>query len=331
MITLSVKSSPLEFQKSKPTPLFDSQLKIDRLKPRGYSRAEKTVHILKITAKVIFAPFSLIGYLFYKCISRFTSARGICPPAHARLSHPELRKALKELNGEEIRFGFQQGSILEGMFFTPPVPHANPKTLLICAGSGYPYEFCVIPMIKAFQSMGHRVMVFNYEGVGKSEGNRSENGVYRSAEAAYQYLKQVKEFKDEEIVAWGYSLGSGAVSYLAQKHKIDVVLDRGFSTMSEVAAQMAPKGLKTIARLLFFIGSHFNNLKKLKNAQGRILIAQGTHDWMMHEHLHGKKLHKALPHAIFKRVNSSHGHDHNIWFSKGHEKEFIRQFLTTHP
>lgn len=329
MITPSLTVNPLKFQNPKLPSLTNQQMKIARLKPMGFSRSEKTINALKITFKVLFAPFTLIGYLFYKCVSKFTSSRGICPPPKARLSHPELQKALKELNGEEIRFGFHQGSILEGMFFNPLAPLTKPKTVLICAGSGAPYEFCVIPMVKEFLSMGHRVMVFNYEGVGKSEGNRSENGVYRSTEAAYQYLKQVKEFNDDEIVAWGYSLGSGAVSNLAQKHKIDVVLDRGFSTMSEVAAQMAPKGLKTIARLLFFIGSHFNNLKKLKKAKGRIFIAQGTQDWMMDEHLHGKKLHNALPHAIFKRVNSSHGHDHNIWFSKGADREFIRQFLTS--
>ena len=72
MIIPSLTFSPIKFQNPKIPSLTDQQMKIARLKPVGFSRSEKTINALKITFKVIFAPFTLIGYIFYKCISKFT-------------------------------------------------------------------------------------------------------------------------------------------------------------------------------------------------------------------------------------------------------------------
>jgi hypothetical protein len=143
-------------------------------------------------------------------------------------------------------------------------------------------------------------------------------------------LKQEKHCSDESIVAWGYSLGSGAVSELAIKHPVDVVIDRGFSSMGAVAYDTAPTGLKTVAKVMFVVGSHFNNCDKLVKAEGSIFVAQGILDTTMKQESHGEKLKKLAEknqNIIYKEVNSRHAHGAVVWFQEGEDQQKILDFL----
>ena len=283
---------------------------------------------VKLSMKILFAPITILAYLINELFSRIAALYGLGSEQEIKNIDLIKRDKLLDVGGEQIFFGFDKKPLLEGMFFQTNSPTANTKTILICAGSRRSYENFTIPMVDAFMSMGHNVMVFNYEGFGKSEGVASEKGVYRSVKTAYQYLVQEKGCQDEDIIAWGYSLGSGAVTKLALKHKINIVLDRGFSSMSEAAYHSAPWGLKNIARFIFTIGANFDNLSKLKKIKGKILIAQGIYDKVMN---HGKYLYDAIlknPDAIYMTVDSWHIHtDDEVWFTKGKDRVFVEDFL----
>lgn len=280
--------------------------------------------------KVITIPISILKYPF----SRIAASAGLGLESEIRLLDENRRKILEEMGGESIQFGFDGEARLEGMFFSQQAPLANAKTILLCTGSHQSFEHYAVPMVEALLSMGHHVMAFNYEGYGLSEGIASEQGVYRSVEAAYQYLVQNKNRDDKSIVAWGYSLGSGAVVDLASKHNdIDIVIDRGFSSMSQAAYQQAPKGLKSTAKVIFKVGSHFDNLSKLAQVPGNVFIAQGNRDNGMNYEEHGYPLQQAIrnnPNATFKIVNSAHLHqDNNIWFSRGEDRLAVERYLVS--
>lgn len=287
--------------------------------------------ILKIGVKITLLPITILSYLIKKIFSTLAASQGLGNKNEIRNIDFVKKDKLLNMGGQPICFGFNKKALLEGMFFHASLPAENSKTILICAGSHHSYEEYTIPMVKAFISMGHNVMVFNYEGFGKSGGVASEKGVYRSVEAAYQYLKQEKGCKDEEIVAWGYSLGSGAVTNLASNHDIPIVLDRGFSSMSKVAYQSAPKGLKTIARIIFSLGARFDNFNKLKKIKGKVLVAQGMNDLTMKWKHHGKYLHDSIlknPHAVYLSVKSAHHHsDDKVWFSIGKDRRSVENFF----
>lgn len=294
------------------------------------SRSEKALAVLGLGVKILFIPITLLVYLIYKSCANSASSAGLGNETTLRDIDEEKRLELLSLGGQGIRFGFEGKPLLEGMFFQANRSNPNAKTVLVCTGSHLSYEKYAVPMVKALKSMGHNVMVFNYEGFGNSEGTRSEEGIYRSVEAAYQYLKQEKKCGDENIVGWGYSLGSAAASDLAAKHKVDVVIDRGFSSMSEVAYHEAPWGLKTIAKTIFLVGAHFDNLSKLKKSSGNILIAQGVQDTKMKEEFHGKYLKNAVSnnqYAIYRQVQSAHIHSDEVWFGIGEDRAVVEQFL----
>lgn len=288
---------------------------------------QTSMNLGDLTLKAIRSPISLSKYL----AARFSAYQGIGKEGETRKINENKRAKLQALGGEEIKFGLEGRAVHEGMFFRAEPAAINAKTVLLCTGSFESYENYAIPMVEAFKSMGHNVMVFNYEGFGRSEGNRSEKGVYRSVEAAYQYLRQEKHCENHSIVAWGYSLGSGAVSDLASKQNLDIVIDRGFSSMSDVAYQEAPQGFKTIAKVIFKAGAHFDNLSKLKKAQGNVFIAQGSRDTDAVSGKFGQRLHEAVAkgkHAIFREVDSGHHHFSDVWFSQGEDRAAVEQFLS---
>jgi predicted alpha/beta-fold hydrolase len=273
-------------------------------------------------------------YLIVESLSLIASSQGLGTDSQVRNTDDSKREKLRTMGGEEIKFGMAKEAVLEGMYFKadPTVDNPKPKTILLCTGSHQSYEHYAIPMVKELKAMGHNVLIFNYEGFGKSEGKRSEAGVYRSVEAAYQYLKQKKECPDDSIVAWGYSLGSGAVSDLTAKHHVDVVIDRGFSSMSEVAHEVAPTGLKTMAKIIFMVGAYFNNIDKLASTQAKVFIAQGTRDGTMIAEKHGQKLQHVLsenPNAVYQEIDMAHFHDDDyVWFSGYPERALVQDFLS---
>src|SRR5699024_10824665 len=61
--------------------------------------------------------------------------------------------------------------------------------------------------IGSLHSLGLNVFIFDDRGYGKSEGSPSEEGAYREASAAWNYLTQGRAINAGKIVVMGRSLG----------------------------------------------------------------------------------------------------------------------------
>jgi fermentation-respiration switch protein FrsA (DUF1100 family) len=187
-------------------------------------------------------------------------------------------------------------------------------------------------MVDALLKQGHHVMVFNYRGFGKSAGSPSEEGFNLDAEAAYQYLISVQGRSDDQICAWGYSLGSAPATDLAANHKIKLVLDRYFSSMKDVANDNG--GI--LAKGIFYLGgADFDLKEKIKKVSGGIFLARGAHDTTMNPY-HETELKKALSgiHPHFVTVNSGHIHSSSsdLWFhpqngTNAERRQELQRFL----
>jgi fermentation-respiration switch protein FrsA (DUF1100 family) len=86
------------------------------------------------------------------------------------------------------------------------------------------------------QRLPANVLAVEYRGYGKSEGAPSEKGVYRDAEAGYQYLTVKKGIAPETIICFGQSVGTVVATRLAAERKVGgVVLEAPFPSASAVA------------------------------------------------------------------------------------------------
>ncbi|HEY0029745.1 MAG TPA: alpha/beta fold hydrolase [Bacteroidia bacterium] len=150
---------------------------------------------------------------------------------------------------EEISFKSSNGKNLNGWFLKPkngPIIgsilhfHGN------AANISYQYQFSE-PLIKA----GFQVMVFDYQGFGRSEGKVSQEHVLEDGIAALHYIKQREDVKGSKLILFGQSLGGHLSCVVAAKEQnlIDaLVVEGAFSGHERMAVyvggkQGAPKWL----------------------------------------------------------------------------------------
>lgn len=133
-------------------------------------------------------------------------------------------------------------------------------------------------------------------------------------------------------------MGSAAAVDLATKQEVDIVLDRGITTMSHVAEKLAPLGLKTMAKVAFQSFAHFDNLSKLGDVKGNVLIAQEQENQALGPRLNRAASSNTLGETANKKQvmfleNVTHHHHHRFsaWISSDkiqpQHAESLKKFL----
>ncbi len=118
---------------------------------------------------------------------------------------------------------------------------------------------------------GSEILIIDYRGYGKSDGSPTEAGMYRDAEAAYQYLLE-QGYEADRVLIHGESLGTAAaVDLAARKACAGVILEAPFPSARAVAQTVLP-----------FIGplvtSGLETASKIKQVEAPVLIMHGDRD-----------------------------------------------------
>lgn len=167
-------------------------------------------------------------------------------------------------NAEIIKLTTSDGEKISAKFYeNPNATH----TILFSHGNAEDIGE-LEPFLKEFQRNNFAVFAYDYRGYGTSEGNPSEEKVYRDIDAAYDYLTIKLKIPPEKIIAYGRSLG-GAVSIdLASRKKIGGLIAE--STFVSAFRVM------TKARLTPF--DKFESIKKIKSVKCSVLFIHGQSD-----------------------------------------------------
>ena len=95
--------------------------------------------------------------------------------------------------------------------------------------------------INIFNSMGMNVLIIDYRGYGRSNGNISEKGSYLDSKAAWNYLIDVKKVEEKNIVIFGRSLGSSIAAWLAsQVNAGALIVESAFSSVPSMGQHIYP-------------------------------------------------------------------------------------------
>jgi fermentation-respiration switch protein FrsA (DUF1100 family) len=95
--------------------------------------------------------------------------------------------------------------------------------------------------LRQFHGLALSVFIIDYRGYGQSEGRPSEEGLYRDAEAAWQYLTEARDIAAEEIVVLGRSLGASVAAWLAAERSPGaLVLDSAFTSVPDIGQDVYP-------------------------------------------------------------------------------------------
>jgi len=168
------------------------------------------------------------------------------------------------------------------------VPADSPRgVLLFCHGNAGNISDR-LDSIRIFNRLGLSLFIFDYRGYGRSSGRPSEQGTYRDAEAAWNYLIRVRQEDPHKIVVFGRSLGGAVAVWASQAHKPRVlILESTFTSLREAARDRLP-GLF----VKFFVPDQYRTLQYLTMVHCPVLVLHSRDDEII-PFRHGEALYAA--------------------------------------
>jgi uncharacterized protein len=125
-----------------------------------------------------------------------------------------------------------------------------------------------------FRELGVDTFIIDYRGYGRSEGQPTEEGTYRDAQAAYEYLTQQRKLKPRSIVVYGESLGTAIAVDLASKVEVrGLVLEEGFTSTADVGQKMFP-----FFPVHWLVRNKYETLPKMPGIHVPLLILHSRED-----------------------------------------------------
>ena len=128
--------------------------------------------------------------------------------------------------------------------------------------------------IKIFHQLGLNVFIIDYRGYGQSEGKTTEEGTYRDAEAAWNYLIETRGISNQQIIIFGRSLGAAIATWLANKHTpAGLIIESGFTSVANMGQKLYP--FLPIRWLTHF---SYDTREYVKNISCPVMIAHSSDD-----------------------------------------------------
>ena len=221
---------------------------------------------------------------------------------------------------QDLTLTAADGARISAWFF--PADATSPRrqtALLICHGNGGNISHRLLTCRTLLQT-GASVMVFDYRGYGRSEGQLSEEGTYLDAQAAHAWLRQQGM---TTIIPFGKSLGGAVAAELALREKsAGLVLVGAFTSIADVGAEYFP----------WLPVRHFNRIKydtlhKLPRINVPVLIMHSREDEVI-RFRHGEKNFAAANEPkTFLELHG--GHNETLMVDAARCVDALAKFFTT--
>ena len=172
------------------------------------------------------------------------------------------------LGAEDVWLRTADGLRIHGWFFQEPAESAQ-VTLYLHGNAG---NITDRPgHIESIRRAGSKLLIIDYRGFGKSEGKPSEEGVYRDADAAYEYLL-AQGYEAGEIILHGESLGTAVAADLAARREAaGLILEAPFTSAGDVAQRVLPL-------LGPLVVSGFDTKSKIALVRAPVFVIHGDQD-----------------------------------------------------
>jgi uncharacterized protein len=195
-------------------------------------------------------------------------------------------------------------------------PASQPAPLILFAhGNGELIDHWPDAFVEP-RSWGYAILLLEYPGYGRSQGYPSEATITTAAVAAYDWARAQTELDSTQIVAYGRSLGAGAVcALLGLRPLAGVILEAPFTSVRAFAPRYGAPG--------FLVRDRFDNMTPLSRYRGPVLILHGAQDDIIPP-AHGRALAAVSPQAEFHLLACGHNDCPRPW---GHIGPFLRHHV----
>ena len=179
--------------------------------------------------------------------SRYDPAAFVPPTPAPESRYPELEDVwLTASDGTRIHSWFCRPAVAEPG--GGHVPIETDMTLLWLHGNAG-HIAARYDIIDLFTRIPVNVLIIDYRGYGRSEGQPTEAGVYLDAAAAWRYLTEDCGITGDRIVIFGKSLGGGPATELASKvEAAGLILQSTFTSIPDLANACYPFIPKFVVR-----------------------------------------------------------------------------------
>lgn len=167
------------------------------------------------------------------------------------------------------------------------------------------------------------VLAVEYRGYGRSEGAPSESGLYRDADASYEYLTQTRKIVPATIIAFGQSLGTAVAAHLAAKSAIGgVVLEAPFPSLSSMARRV----FWFIPGIQLAVLTQFRTDRQLANIDAPILVVHCSDDPVIPPELEEQVYAGAKQPKYILRIEGR-GHEESSLLAPAQYNAALQEFL----
>ena len=192
------------------------------------------------------------------------------------LYHPSIDNYLKdqttnELNEiEKVKITTTDNIDLRAWFHNKNLKKL--KTILFFHGNTGSLENRIYKL-NHFKDLNVNFLIIAWRGFSGNKGKPSEIGLYKDAESAVKWLKS-KGLKEENIILYGESLGTGVAVEIAQnKNYAGIILESPYTSMLNMGKKYYP-----LFPVSFLLKDKFESDKKIKKISIPILILHGKAD-----------------------------------------------------
>ena len=162
---------------------------------------------------------------------------------------------------------------------------------------------------------GMAVLLVEYPGYGRSQGQPTQASVTSAVLAAYDWARGQGDIDTDRVIAYGRSLGGAAATALAGARPVAaLILESTFSRAQDLARQFGAPG--------FLVRDRFDNLEGVHRLKAPLLILHGTQDRIVPV-AHAQALHAAQPVSELVLMPCGHNDCPRPWSS-------IERFLRHH-
>lgn len=115
--------------------------------------------------------------------------------------------------------------------------------MIVAHGNGELADF-VVDSLEIWRGMGLAILVVEYPGYGRAPGTPTDEAIKLTMVAAHDWLAAQQEIDRTRIVAYGISLGGGAVGLLMNERRLAAaILHSTFTSLREFPAKYGLRGI----------------------------------------------------------------------------------------
>jgi len=219
---------------------------------------------------------------------------------------------------ERVWLPIAEGRV-EAYYLRPPEGSALPAPALLFAHGNAELIDDWPDLLEELRTLGLALLLVEYPGYGRSDGEPTERSVRETMEVAFDWLAARAEVDRQRIIGYGRSLGGGAICTLVGRRPLAaLVLQSTFTGVRSFAAGMLLPGV--------LVRDPFDNLAAVARFQGPVLVVHGSRDEVI-AYAHGQRLAAAVKRGRLRTYDSMHNDCPPDWDAF---RDDLRSFLVEH-